>query len=318
MTQVLEGDPLAWSVPGPTAISIGVFDGVHRGHRSVIERLLRRSRRDGLVATVLTFHPHPLAVVDPGRAPALLTTVEQRIELLEGLGVQMVGVLPFDRIRDMEPETFAQGVLSERLDARLVAVGTDFRFGHDRAGDVDTLRRVGQRCGYEVVAVELLNENDHPISSTRIRRLIAEGKVGEAADILERPYEIRGRVVAGDGRGRTIGIPTANLDIDQVVAVPGDGVYAAWAVVAGSVHPAVVNIGVRPTFDGDRRVVEAHLIGFDGDLYGQEMRLRFVSRLRGERRFRSVDDLVDQIRADAETAREVLSGVVPEIDGDRR
>ncbi len=318
MTQVLEGDPLTWSAPGPTAISIGVFDGVHRGHRSVIERLLRRSRRDDLVPTVLTFDPHPLAVVAPERAPRLLTTVDQRIELLEGLGVEVVGVLPFERIRDMEPETFAQGVLAERLDARLVAVGTDFRFGHDRAGDLDTLRKVGERCGYEVVAVELLNENDHPISSTRIRRLITDGKVGEAADILERPYEIRGRVVPGDGRGREIGIATANLEPDPMVAIPRDGVYAAWAAVEGAVHPAVVNIGVRPTFDGGRRVVEAHLIGFDGDLYGKTVGLRFVSRLRGERRFASIDELVAQIRADTETAREVLSGVVPEIDGGRR
>ncbi len=318
MTLVLEGDPLGWSTPGPSAISIGVFDGVHRGHRTVIERLLRRAERDNLVPTVLTFHPHPLAVVAPERAPRLLTTVEQRIELLGGLGVEVVGVLPFDRIRNTEPEIFARGVLAERLEARLVAVGTDFRFGHDRAGDVDTLRRVGEECGYEVATVELLNEDDQPISSTRIRRLVAEGRVGEAADILGRPHEVRGRVVAGDGRGRTIGVPTANLEVDPDVALPGDGVYAAWAVVAGSVHPAVVNIGTRPTFDGEARIAEAHLLDFDGDLYGHPLALRFVSRLRGERRFDSVDELVAQIRADVNTAREVLSGVVPEINGDRR
>ena len=318
MTLVLEGDPLGWSTPGPSAISIGVFDGVHRGHRSVIERLLRRADRDGLVPTVLTFHPHPLAVVAPARAPRLLTTVEQRIELLGGLGVQVVGILPFYRIRNMEPETFAQGVLAERLDARLVAVGTDFRFGHDRAGDLDTLRHVGERCGYQVAAVELLNEDDQPISSTRIRRLIAEGKVGEAADILGRPHEVRGRVVKGDGRGRTIGIPTANLETPDEIALPGDGVYAAWAVAGGSIHPAVVNVGTRPTFDGQARITEAHLLDFDGDLYGHPLALRFVSRLRGERRFESVDDLVTQIRADVETAREVLSGFVPEINGDLR
>lgn len=309
MTDVLTGDPLHWKLARnvATAVAIGVFDGVHRGHRSVLEPLVKLADDRGLATATLTFDPHPLEVVAPERAPKLLSTVGQRIAALASVGAEIVGVLPFEQIRQMEPEVFARDVLVERLQARLVAVGADFRFGRDRAGDVDTLRRVGEAHGYEVMAVDLVDDSGHaPISSTRIRTLLADGEVESAATLLGHPFELCGIVVEGDKRGRTIGFPTANLAVDERMAVPAHGVYAAWAAVHDVVHPAVVNIGVRPTFDGVRRSIEAHLLDFDGDLYGRGMALRFVTRLRGEQRFESIDALVAQITADVESGRRAL------------
>lgn len=312
MTRVLTGDPLEWSVEAPTAVTIGVFDGVHLGHRAVMDRLVDRARAGGLVPAALTFDPHPLEFVAPERAPRLLTTVVQRVELLAACGIGIVGVLPFPEIRDLSPETFAVDLLGGRLAARYVAVGTDFRFGRDRAGDVDVLRALGRVHGFEVEAVDLVARIDgEVVSSTRIRSDIAEGRVADAAVLLGRPVELRGVVVHGDARGRTIGFPTANIHVPERLAVPADGVYAAWCRLGGVRAdgrrlPAVVNIGVRPTFDGTRRIVEVHLLDVDEDLYGAELVVDLVDRIRDEVRFGSVDVLVARLHEDVAAGRKIL------------
>jgi riboflavin kinase/FMN adenylyltransferase len=307
--RLLTGNPLAWELdlPGGSAVSIGVFDGVHQGHRLVLRRLVATAAELAATPAVLTFDPHPLEVVAPDAAPKLLTTVEQRVEVLAELGIELVGVLPFVEIRDLTPQAFAREVLADRLVARHVVVGSDFRFGKDREGTAGLLASLGEQLGFSVEPVELLAERDgEVVSSTRIRRLVASGAVEEAAEVMGRPHELRGRVIHGDSRGHSIGYPTANLHIPERMAIPADGVYAAWAMVEGKAWPAVVNIGVRPTFGVSSRTVEAHLLGFSGDLYGSQVALRFVSRLRDERRFGGVDELVEQLQGDVEEGRRRL------------
>jgi riboflavin kinase / FMN adenylyltransferase len=307
MTRLLTGDPLAWALGRPSAVAIGVFDGVHLGHRTVLAELVRGARARSLVAVALTFDPHPLEFLAPDRAPRLLTDIERRAELLGECGIEVVGVLPFLQIRDLAPEAFAVEVLAGRLEARVVAVGADFRFGHERAGDVDALRLLGDRHGFEVEAVELVGHRDgEVVSSSRIRTLLGEGRVAHAARLLGEPFQVRGPVVHGDARGRGIGFPTANLHVPERMALPRDGVYAAWARLEGATHPSVVNIGVRPTFGQTHRVVEAHLLDVDLDLYGSVLSLGFVDRLRDEQRFSGVDELVTQIARDVEAGRRVL------------
>lgn len=306
---ILTGDPLEWSVPDhvATAVAIGVFDGVHRGHRRVIEQVVTLAEQTGLTPTALTFDPHPIEVLDPERTPRLLSTIGQRIEALSTAGAEIVGVLPFRLIREMEPDVFAGEVLGARIKARLVAVGADFRFGRDRSGDLETLRSCGERQGYEVMAIDLVADHGSgPISSTRIRSALAEGAVADAALLLGHPYRLPGIVVEGDRRGRTIGFPTANIAVDERLAVPSDGVYSAWVAIGDDVHAAVVNIGIRPTFEGTERTIEAHVLEFAGDLYGRELEVRFVARLRGEQKFDSVDALVAQIGLDVAGARSSL------------
>jgi riboflavin kinase/FMN adenylyltransferase len=308
--KIWTGDPQTWG-PAPadgTAITIGVFDGVHRGHQAVLSDVAERADELGEMEQVaLTFDVHPRAVISPSRAPKMLTTVTQRIEMLETLGMDHVGILPFEEIRTSSPEGFVSKVLVGAFNARLVAVGTDFRYGADRAGDVSTLRRAGMGYGFEVDAVDLLEEDTGPISSTTIRTMLATGEVVEAAELLGRPYELRGEVVEGDQRGRTIGFPTANLVFGDDHALPANGVYAVRTEVNGVVRDAVSNVGVRPTFGGESVVVEVHLFDFDGDLYGREMKVWFIDRIRDEERFDGLDALVTQICLDAEAARRMLS-----------
>ncbi len=305
--RVLRGDPLRWGPlrPHGSAITIGVFDGVHRGHRKVLEELIARADAERLDTVALTFDRHPLEVVAPDKAPPLLTSVEARLRLFEQLGVDIAGVLPFDEVRSMEAEGFVEGVLVRALGARLVAVGTDFRFGHDRRGDVGLLRRIGERFGFELDEVPLLAEGDGPMSSSRIRAMVSAGDVAAACEALGRPFALSGVVVPGDGRGRSIGIPTANLEADERLALPGTGVYAAIADHRGTTYKAAVNVGVRPTFGGDRLTVEAHLLDAptDLDLYGETLTLHFFDRIRPERRFSGADELVAQIRADIDEVR---------------
>jgi len=255
---------------------------------------------------VLTFDRHPLALVTPGQEPRLLTTIEQRLEILESLQVDLVGVLPFKQIREMHPAEFIHQVLLGSLGARLIVVGTNFRFGRDRAGDVASLQEEGTRHDFEVEAVELLRGHGTAVSSSAIRRLLGEGDVGEVENALGRPFELRGLVVSGDGRGRTIGFPTANLSFSEEIAVPARGVYAVWVRLEGQTLPGVANVGIRPTFGGETLTVEVHLLGFDEDLYGRTLGVRFKQRLRGEERFGGVDELVVQIAKDVEEARRLL------------
>lgn len=308
MTVILTSDPLGWSVDGPTAVAIGVFDGVHLGHRAVLTRLVERARASGLVAVALTFDPHPLEFLAPDRAPDVLTTVGDRAELMGECGIEVVGVLPFLQIRDLAPVTFAVEVLANRLRAAVVAVGEDFRFGRGRVGDVDLLRRLGRERGFEVEGVDLIGEwEGRKVSSSLVRQLVTAGDVETAAELLGRHHGLVGTVIHGDARGRLIGFPTANIHIPERMAVPGNGVYAGRAEVDGSTWEAVINVGVRPTFAGADRTVEAHLLDFDRELYGRQLRVSFVTKLRDEQRFESVDALVAQIGRDVEAGRRRLA-----------
>jgi riboflavin kinase/FMN adenylyltransferase len=300
---VLQGDPHGWSIDvGGTAVAIGVFDGVHLGHREVLKELASTE----LPSVVLTFDPHPLALAAPERAPQLIGSVGQRIEWLLDQGVDTVGVLPFAQVRDWTPQAFVEVVLVNALSAKIVAVGEDFRFGRERSGDVDTLRDLGKNGGFQVVALELLKESgNHPISSSVIRELIRSGDVDRAALLLGRAFTVRGPVVKGDGRGKSIGIPTANVLVSSAAILPGLGVYAA--IIDGR-QEAVVNVGHRPTFGGGDVTVEAHLLDFDGDLYGETLDVALVKQIRSERKFDGSEALVAQIHLDIATARTLLGG----------
>ena len=303
------GDPAVWTPqPGGVAVSVGVFDGVHLGHRQMLQALVEDAADLGdLPIGAITFDRHPLATIAPDKAPPLITTPEERLALFEEAGLGFAAVLAFDEtMRSLPAEDFVETVLVNGLGARLVVVGEGFRFGLNAAGDVDELRRLGDHFGFAVRAVELLETGTGPISSTIIRCTVLEGDVEAAAGLMGRPFSRTGRVVAGDHRGSEIGFPTANLEIRPGLLVPAHGVYAVVAIVDGDRLPAVVNIGVRPTFDGSREVVEAHLLDYSGDLYGSDLTLEFVDRLRGEIRFDSIEGLVEQIGRDVEQARNRL------------
>jgi riboflavin kinase / FMN adenylyltransferase len=279
----------------PRRVAVGTFDGVHLGHREVI------SGAD----TVLTFDPHPLAVIRPDALPKLLDTFPLKRDLIASLGVDELVVIPFDRgFASKSHEQFVDEVLVEKLGAEHVSVGENFRFGRMAKGDPEYLR---SRTEFETRVVPLVEHGGEIVSSSRIRALVADGRVREAAELLGAPFTLEGEVVHGDRRGHTLGVPTANVIPDDHLAVPGHGVYAA--TVDG--HPAAVNVGVRPTFDTGRGlVVEAYLIDWEGDLYGQTIRTSFIERLRGERRFETADELVEQMWADVDRAREICSATV--------
>jgi riboflavin kinase/FMN adenylyltransferase len=288
-----------------SAITVGNFDGVHVGHRDVLARTVQRATELGGRPLAVTFVPHPVRVVAPGREPARLTPIELKLELMAQSGLDLTLVLHFDkRLAAMPPEQFARDVLHRATGARLIVVGRGFRFGLGRAGDVTLLRQFGRELGFEVEPVEPVELDGQPVSSSRIRLALVEGRVDAAARLLGRPHQVTGVVVRGDGRGRTIGFPTANLGGLRAL-LPGTGVYACWARVKGERLMAAVNIGDRPTF-GRGRSVEAFMLDFTGDLYGSEVTLSFASRLRSPERFSSVDDLVARIEKDVELTREVL------------
>jgi riboflavin kinase/FMN adenylyltransferase len=277
-------------------VAIGTFDGVHLGHREVI------SGAD----TVLTFAPHPLTVIRPDAAPKLITPFEIKRDLIAGLGVEELVVIPFDHdFQAKSAEQFVQEVLVETLNASHVSVGDNFRFGTGARGDAAFLERHDE---FETRVVPLVEVEGEAVSSSQIRALIAAGEVAKAARFLGGPFLLEGEVVPGDQRGRELGMPTANVVPDDRYAVPGHGVYAATAFG----HVAAVNVGVRPTFETGRGLlIEAYLLDFSGDLYGKTLRIAFLERLRGEKRFDSVDELVAQMRRDVDEAREIASATVP-------
>jgi riboflavin kinase/FMN adenylyltransferase len=294
-------------------VTIGAYDGVHLGHRALLRDLSERAAAEGLSTVVVTFDRHPASVVRPDSAPKQLTSLEQKLELLAECGIGRTLVVPFDEVRaDETAEEFVQEILVDQLGARLVVVGEDFHFGHGRKGNVELLRRLGAEHGFEVVGVGLTDEGSEPVSSTRIRGLIAEGDVAGAALLLGRPHEVRGPVVRGDGRGGPeLGFPTANVAVDDDIALPADGIYAGYFTRSdGSVHPSAISVGRRPTFyePGTAPVlVEAYLLHFDGDLYGEAARVSFHQRLRPELRFESVEALIAQMQADVEETERLLA-----------
>lgn len=296
-----------WPVPVVTA---GNFDGVHRGHQALVAAAVQDARACAGTAVVLTFEPHPSQVLSPDRAPASLVTLEQKAELLAGLGVDKLALLPFTRdLSQKTPEEFARLVLREAIGAHVVVVGAGFRFGSGRSGDVATLSALGAGLGFRVHALSPVLHQGAPISSTRIREALARGAVTGAREMLGRSFYVDGKVVRGAGRGAALGFPTANLAVLNET-LPGGGVYACWCrrlQHAGSDRqPTVVNVGRRPTFGGREICVEAHLLDHEGDLYGQMLRLDFVERLREERAFAGPEALAKQIGRDAAQARRVL------------
>lgn len=310
--QILHG--LDATHEGPAVVTIGAFDGVHRGHAKLHARVLEEARRVGADGMVITFDPHPLEVLAPERAPCLLTTLDQRLGLFAQEGMAATLVLPFtEELSSLEPGAFVRSVLLDRVHARKVIVGEDFRFGHARAGDAGTLARLGTEHGFEVETYPLVDGNGGKVSSSVIRKHIAAGDVEAAAELLGRSFRLAGTVVRGEKRGRKIGFPTANLEPQPRACLPSNGVYAAWWVDPGRRLPGVVNVGIRPTFEpADRPVPEIHIFDFDEDLYGARGEIEFTSFLRPELKFGSVDELVDQIRQDAARAREILGAQGPD------
>jgi riboflavin kinase/FMN adenylyltransferase len=306
--KVLSGDPASWSAATTEhGVAIGVFDGVHRGHLAVFRALEDAS--EGRPLAALTFSTHPDAVV-PGRsAPPALTTMDRRLELFEEAGIETVAIIDFtpDTMR-LTPEAFVERYLVDGLDATAVAVGHGFRFGHEAAGTVDTLRLLGQRHGFMIVATPIVEVHGTEVRSSTIRAAVSSGGVALAARMLGRPFEIEGDVRPGDHRGRTIGVPTANVAMPEGFVRPAGGVYAVRATVDGATYDGVCNVGTRPTFGGGPEIIEVHLLDVDIDLYGRAVRVEFVDRIRDEQPFPSVEALVAQINHDIERARLVLTG----------
>jgi riboflavin kinase/FMN adenylyltransferase len=296
-----------------TVITIGAYDGVHLGHRAVISQVRARAQQLGAASVVVTFDRHPASVVRPDSAPKLLTDTEQKLQLLASTKVDGTLVVPFDSKQATEPANeFVQRVLVDALAVQSIIVGEDFHFGYQRSGNVQLLQNLSTRFSYDVLPVRLVERSDgvdEPISSTAIRRALAGGDVTRAAAMLGRNHEVRGVVGHGDQRGRTIGFPTANVQIDASICLPADGVYAALVTLDdGVVHPAAVNLGRRPTFHdrADASLLEAHLLDFSGDLYGRRLSVAFHAFLRGERKFSGVDELKAQLAIDIAHAREAL------------
>lgn len=304
----LASAPGGW---GRSVVTIGVFDGVHKGHQAIIGHTVRRAHELGVQSVVVTFDPHPSEVVRPGSHPAVLTEPARKAELIEALGVDVLCVIPFTQdFSRLTAEAFVHDVLVQQLHASQVVVGENFRFGHRAAGDVALLDRLGRAFGLGVEGAALVAEPT-VYSSTYIRACVAAGDVVAAATALGRPHRLEGVVVRGDQRGREIGFPTANLLTSRYAAVPADGVYAAWLVRRQQRLMAAVSIGTNPTFAGAERRVEAYALDFDGDLYGERLALDFVARLREMRRYDGIDPLAAQIRADVTDARSRLSTAQP-------
>jgi riboflavin kinase/FMN adenylyltransferase len=302
-----EDAPPRWHNP---VLALGNFDGLHRGHAKIIDRVRRRAGERAGTPAAMTFDPHPPRVVRPDKAPALLMTTEQRIEALGRAGMQGVAIVRFTReMSQWDPETFVRNVLVDWLHVVEVWVGANFLFGHDRAGTFSVLRSLGARHGFRAEKIDPVRYKDFVVSSTRIRRLVAEGRVDEAGALLGHHYFIDGIVVRGRARGREIGFPTANLETNNELLPPA-GVYATMAAVNGIAFPSVTNVGMRPTFgDVDRLQVETHLLDGGRDLYDARLRVSFVQRLRDERRFADVDALRAQIEADCRAARRLFGHI---------
>jgi riboflavin kinase/FMN adenylyltransferase len=291
-----------------TILTIGAFDGVHRGHQALICAVIAQAHATDRLAALVTFHPHPAVVLAPERAPRYLTTPGEKMALLESLGVDLVVMLPFNRQMAATPARDFMEKVSDHLRLRELWIGADFALGRNREGNVSLLRQLGQDLGYDVHVFEPVLGAEEVISSSRIRSLLAEGRVEEASGLLGRYPSLSGEVVIGAQRGRELGFPTANLQVRSEQAVPADGVYAVFALLGTERFSAVANIGVRPSFDNGLRTVETHILDFDRDIYGCDLVIEFVARLRDERRFEDIDELVAQIQQDSQAAQGILGG----------
>ncbi len=302
-----------------SVLTVGTFDGVHFGHQAILRYLLERARALGGISTVLSFHPHPREIVEGTPLP-LLTTIEERADIMEEMGLDRLVILPFTReFSRLSAEAFVEDILVRGIGLREIVIGYDHAFGRDRRGNADLLRTLGEKHGFTVDIVPARIIQEQAVSSRKIRQALEErGDAEAAADMLGRSYCLTGRVVRGEGRGREMGFPTANIDVEHPrKAIPADGVYAVRVyrlsgppdgVPENRSLPGMMNIGVRPTFGGERRMIEVHLLDVEEDMYGELLRVEFVSRTRNERRFASKKDLVKQLSQDRVRSREILGG----------
>lgn len=303
---ILTGHWRTWEPTGDRcSVTIGVLDGVHRGHQALIGLL-----DPAMTRTVMTFDPHPLEVLKPGSHPRLITTIDERLELFATHGVEQVAILNLADIKDLAPEVFVAEVLVKALGIGDLVVGEDFKFGRDRSGDIDVLRASGELHGFDVDVIGLVSDGQGAVSSSRIRSMIETGQVAQAAEALGSRYSITSTVIEGDKRGREIGYPTANLVPPERKVIPAIGIYAALVEVDDRIHQAAVNVGVRPTFGGGALLIEAYLLEFEGDLYGKDLTVEFVDYIRPELKFDDVEELVDTMARDVERAREMLAVVI--------
>lgn len=296
--------------------TIGAFDGVHRGHQVLIQQLVSSAHNAQKPSVVVTFYPHPVVVLRKIVTPFYLTSSDERAALLGELGVDYVVTIPFSvELSKLNAYQFMR-MLAEHLGLRKLFTGHDFALGHNREGDVKRLRNIGEELGYEVEVVRPLDFGGEIVSSSKIRTLVSKGEVEQAARLLGRPYSLSGQVVHGDGRGHGLGIPTSNLEVQPQRILPANGVYACWAIVNEERIPAVTNVGVRPTFEDQplQPRVEAHLLDFQGQLYGQMIKLQFITRIRPEKRFSAIGELLEQIRKDIQIAREVFANAEQKSD----
>jgi len=305
----LIGDLSQANLESDTVLTIGAFDGVHRGHQYLISHLVSEARATGRLAALVTFHPHPNAVLRPYNPVRYLTTPGEKAILLERLDLDLVAILTFNKALARMPARRFVEKLCRHLRMKKLWVGRDFALGYRREGDVAALREMGREMGFEVEAIEPLTWGGEVISSSRIRALVMKGEVDKAAELLGRHYSLAGEVVRGAQRGRCLGFPTANLHVRPERVLPADGIYAVYAVLGEERYRGVANVGVRPTFENGERLVEIHILDFKGNIYGCDLVVEFVRRLRSERRFERVEDLVTQIRKDVEQARAVLKEV---------
>lgn len=289
-------------------VAIGNFDGLHLGHRAILASVKEHARNLGARSALVTFDRHPMEFLSPASAPCKLTTLEKKLELVGEIKVDYACVLTFDEVfASQEPEVFVEEVLAGCLHARSVVVGKNFRFGHDRRGDFALLKRLGLSIGFEAIALELVKSGSVAISSTRIRNAIREGEITWAAHALGRDHSIVGTVERGRGRGRSMGFPTANVIPDGNVCLPAEGVYAGWVLVDGNRHITAINVGRRPTFGRDQDlIVEAHILDFENDLYGEQIEIGFRAHLRGEHRFSSAEELSAQVKTDLRQVRLIM------------
>jgi riboflavin kinase/FMN adenylyltransferase len=289
-------------------VSIGNFDGVHRGHQRMLAMLVAHARRDGAPAVVFTFDPHPIKLLRPGHAPPSLSTLERKAELLERCGVDCVIAYPTNqRLLDLKPAEFFEQIIRGELDARGLVEGPNFFFGHDRTGDIRTLEQFCRVAGLILDIAAPVQIGDQLVSSSAVRAAISRGDIATAVEMLGHPYQIHGRVTSGAGRGATLGYPTANLT-DVETLLPPEGVYAGVGRIAGREYPAAINIGANPTFGDAASKLEVHLVGFTGDLYGADLKVDFLDRLRDTRPFAGADELREQLRRDITRVREITKG----------
>ena len=309
VTELARSELRRASLGRPTALTIGVFDGVHRGHQIVLKHVVESARRHDLASAAITFHPHPRQVLRPDLPTEYVTSLEDRLSLILETGLDSVATVSFTSDFSLTDAGDFVRMLVEEFHLTRLIIGEDFALGRQRGGDPDTLKTLGQELGYEVEVIELLtSDSTDKVSSTEIRNALAEGDVQLVGDLLGRRYSLHGPVVVGFKRGRSIGFATANVAIGNDRAIPAPGVYATIAHLASGPIPSVTNIGVRPTFDdGGGLSIECHIIDFDEDIYGTDLRVEFVQRLRGERKFDGIDALVEQIGKDRDAARELLA-----------